>query len=64
MPWEALRDFAPWLTYLLLPATWWAATITAKVDRLHSAFSKVQTLASKVAVLEERTGGTVVLGRD
>ena len=58
-----LKEWAGLLNFAVFPAIWWASSITGKVDRLHGAFSTLQTLRSKVAVLEERTGGEVKVAR-
>jgi hypothetical protein len=60
----SLDDLLKWAqlaSLILIPGVWWAAVLTGKVNRLHRASSQWQTHASKIAVLEERTGGPVVV---
>lgn len=56
-----LKDAAQLVSLLLVPGVWWAATVTSKLDRLHKAHSRLQVIENKIAVLEERTGGPVVV---
>lgn len=47
------------LLLLLGPGIWWAATMHGKVNRLHKSYSILQSLRTKIAILEERTGGQI-----
>lgn len=61
---ELIQDVAPFLNYILIPAIVWGVKLSAKVDQLHSGFSHIQVIRSKIAVLESRTGGPIILSND